>query len=364
MKEKRLLSKIEKNIAKGDRAKCIHFLNSYFKKRYDLKILLTSGVQYKYLLENVNFLADSIQEFYSEEEISVFAEFGLTNFVQKLLDNNWGGINKGALLEYVPELINYDNLKDLTYDRLYDLYVKYGNDDVMRKFTEETDVEKGLKLYKNKNAEINKNIKNVIFTKFYENVNYVTYFKELLTEDDKQIFINLILSQTDKASVERAYYLFLLTNNTSLYDHIKKYDTGRYTYYLLKNCINFTKEEKTDLIKKLEKCEGEDKQYKLFYLAYSYKNNPSKLSSQLFTNVGGIALFFLTLEAVCTNSVELIKLKKLYETELNHDKNILIQKVNGIKINEKFDFAKFKEENEAFAAIQSSFKKRKTSDTD
>ncbi len=359
MKEKLLLISIEKSYINGKKEKCIRLMKSYFKNRYNISKLLTTGVEYEFYLKNVKSLADNINESYNEKEISVFADFGLIDFVQKLLDNNWGSINKGILLCYVPSLINYNNLNGIPYNILYDLYEKKQSDDILRKFNEEIDVVHALNLYKSKKENINLKIKYILLIKFYESENYINYYNEL-NEKDKELFINnLILKNKDVQSIERAYHIFLMNNKRSLYNHIMTYDTGMYTYYLLKECRTLSKDDINDLTNKLEKCE--DKQYKLFYTAYSYKNNPAKLASQVFTPVGGITLFFMSLEAKCTNIVELVKLKKLYEDELKNDKDILIQKINSIKINDGFNFAKTIEDNEIIDYIHRSIQKEKGS---
>ncbi len=159
MKEKILLSIIEKNYADGKKDKCIKHMNQYFKKHYDISKLLLSGIKYEFYLENVKYLADFINDSYTEKEIAVFAEFGLTNFIQKLLDNNWGGLNKAILFGYVPALINYDNLKDITYSNLYNLYGKEASDDILRRFNENIDLVHSLRLYEDK-KDYNKTIKN------------------------------------------------------------------------------------------------------------------------------------------------------------------------------------------------------------
>lgn len=365
MKEKLLLSIIEKNYADGRKDKCIKYMNQYFKKRYDISKLLLSGVNYEFYLENVNYISDFINEFYTEKEIAVFSKFGLTDFVQKLLDNNWGGINKGILFSYVPSLINYDNLKDIPYNMLYDLYDKENNSDILRRFNENIDLEHALKLYKNKKENINFDIKCILLMKFYESDDYITYYNEL-SNDDKDLFINnLILKNNDSKSLERAYRLFLLNNKRSLYDHIKTYDTGMYTYYLLKECKNLSEADINELTNKLEKCE--DTQYKLFYAAYSYRNNPYTLAKQLFSDfnsankAGKLILFFYLFERECTNSFEFTRIKALYEPFLKDKYLDLIKEMESIEINENYR-NKFNSYNDASVIFQNPCKKMKASE--
>lgn len=365
MKEKLLLSIIEKNYADGKKDKCIKYMNQYFIKHYNLEKLLLSGVKYEFYLENVKCLADAIQGSYTEEEIAVFAEFGLNNFIQKLLDNNWGEINKSILLCYVPSLINYDNLKGIPYNMLYDLYDKENNNDILLRFNENIDLIHALKLYQKKKENINFNIKCILLMKFYESDDYITYYNEL-SDNDKELFINnLILKNNDSKSLERAYRLFLLDNKRSLYDHIKTYDTGMYTYYLLKECKKLSEDDINELTNKLEKCK--DTQYKSFYVAYSYRNNPYKLANRLFSAfdsvniVGGLILFFDTLERKCTNSFEFARIKALYEIPLKHERLVLGQRIESVEINENYS-SKFNAYNDASVILQNSCKKMKPSE--
>lgn len=355
MREKILLNKIEKSYIKGDKAKCIELLNNYFKKRYDLKRLLTSGIQYTFLLENVRALADCIQEFYSEEEISIFKEVGLTEFIQKLLDNNWGGINKSALLRYVPELINYDNLKGIPYNNLHDLYEQHDKSDILDRFKDDVNDKMSFDLYKKRKGNLNQAIKEIIFTKFYESREYVAYFNALENEEDKRLFRNLILSRTDFDSVQRAYEIFLITEDSLLLEHVKKYDTGAYIYYLLIGKVKFSTEEYKELVELLNNCK--DEQYRLFFAAYSYSGNPSKLASMMFTSIAGLTLFFDTLENKCTNDFEFAKIKALYSPALEHEKMILGQKLGSIDINEGFYFDRYEDSKKSIEEIYSNCQK-------
>lgn len=363
IEEKILLLEIEKCYKKGNNIKCVKLVNKYFLKHYNLEKLLNLNLYSwdSFFLNNAKHLADAIQYSYTEEEMAVFS----TSFIQKLLDNNWGGINKGVLFGYVPALINYDNLKDIPYNMLYDLYDKENNSDILRRFNENIDLEHALKLYKNKKENINFDIKCILLMKFYESDDYITYYNEL-SNDDKELFVNnLILKNNDSKSLEIAYRLFLLNNKRSLYDHIKTYDTGMYTYYLLKECKNLSEDDINELTNKLKKCE--DTQYKLFYAAYSYRNNPYKLAEQLFSAfdsvniVGGLILFFDTLERKCTNSFEFARIKALYEIPLKHERLVLGQKIESVEINENYS-SKFNAYNDASVILQNPCKKMKPSE--
>lgn len=356
MRENILLTKIKKNYSKGNKDKCIKLINKYFFKHYNIEKLMSLPILKSFLIDNVDLYANSIISNYSEQEISILKKYDLLKVIQRLLDLDWGNIHKVVLFKYVPELINYDNLKSISYNNLHDLYEKENNNDILHRFNDDVNAEMGFDLYSKRKGQINNNIKKIIFIKFYKDDKYVTYFNNLVSEEDKALFIRLILSRKDSSSVERAYEIYLLTNNPLLFDHIKKYDTGKYIYYLLISGKKFPKEENKKLVDLLDKCE--DTQYRYFYVAYSYSNNSNKLSNQMFTTVGGITLFFDVLREKCTNIEEFIKIKSLYKNALKHDAEILGQKFESVEINKDFDFNRYNDSNEALNTIynSSSFK--------